>query len=1404
MGRIFYIFLLFIATSYAQHSAQDVCTVPKITDIQGNENPVIDCSYPLVGKCLQLKATAPVFREATSYSVNSVPFQPYIGFNAGIPLDANADDLYIKKISLPFNFCFFGNNFTEVVIGTNGKLSFDSKQLGNVDSPNATEQNPNTIYPKNTVFGVMQDLVFSKSDDSEIYYEIIGTAPCRKLVVNFYKGRVVGCNQTSTSQIVLSEGSNTIEVFIEDKEFPCSTAKFRNALVGIINSDGTLGYSPAGRNTGEWEAKNEAWKFSPAGAQILPELSWFNSQGQNIGKGEIISVCPEKNEIYKVQAKYPTCGNFNIVLEAQTSVTFTPDFPLAKNFMKVFCGEATYNINLNDYLPDLTPQNPDLLKFSFHNSQTEANSNINPQSLNYTLSVNKVFYVRIQNQNDANCYRTATLTLTSLAKSLLTNTAEICDVNNDGIEKNYLLSLLNTKFFPSPINGSIRYYKIFADASTNTNEILNADIRANTQFYINYTSGNCSQIFGPLTITLGAAPIVNSPINFTYTICDYKNDNKEPFELALELGPLITSDSGVEFSFFNTYEGALNNSGSIPNEIKEGKYTIYARVQNAGGCFSIAQINLDIIFTKVIANNKSVYKCFDGTEDVSIKLSDYTKEMLVEPETGITITYFLTEADAIEDENMISDSQLLTGDGSFVPNDFYIKFTDVNGCYALKILSVNLVHVIALKQDFEICDLLNDGKENAKLSNFTSALIGNQNANAIYYKNRADALAGNNPIQNLLVNSSAQIAVKITSYECFNIFDVNIKLTPTPVVAAEVNVVRNLICDNNNDGQEAIDLTKSQNKIYSGTEEVIFEYYENYDANSQQFNSVIINPKNFEVKTEATIFVKTYYPGSCFSVTQLNVKQTFLPAIVLKKAVLQKCDYEFDLNEIFTLKDAVSQLFTQSENSDLLSDMDIKFYISREAALEDDVTGLVGPSFKTLTSNVIVYAKFTSKVTSCYSIKEVSLDTYLPPKALKSTISDVCDDNLDGIYTVNLLDYTTQYVSQINANNGFTFYNNEIDSQNAVNAIDKPESYEFTSFPEKIWVRVENIANCFNIADIDITSGTQITLLNKGPFAIADVCDIGNDGTESMNLTQFQSQIYNASATFDYYQSFADLNNNANKIKNPSAYIFDENSGINKIFVKVSASNFCPEAVEINLSLKKTPIFSLQDYYICPGSSINIQPDFSNLNIVKYEWIDPAGQIVSTTNELLNAKKPGIYRINVTAENLCTFSTTFQLKEYEVPVIQKLIANANSFTVIATGSRTIVYSIDGINFQISNIFTDLPIGVTTFYVRFQDSECLGEIKQGLLLNIKNAITPNADGKNDTWFVDNLHVFEGEKSSVKIFDRYQKLIFEQESATRFEWNGQTSKRAIPTDSYWYVITLPDGRIMNGWIMVKNRN
>ena len=1400
--RVIFLVLAFLTFNLPLFG-QDFCNAVKITDHLGNEDPVIDCSYPLQGNCLQLTATYPTFFETNSYEVSSETFTPYGDFNSGTPLNADADDLFFSQIDIPFNFCYFGNNYNKVIVGSNGVLTFDSSQLGKVNYPNVEELNPSITLPKNSIFGVFSDLVFSKDDDSEVYYSIIGTAPCRKLVVNFYKGRVLGCAQTVTSQIVLSEGSNIVEVFVENKPELCSEAKFKNSLIGIINSESTVGYSPADRNSGIWTAQNEAWKFTPNGNAIIPQVSWFNTANQMVGSGQTINVCPTKNEIFTVKVSYPLCGNLNYVLQDTSAVTFASDFPLAKNFTKIFCGNNTFNVNLEDYLADLTPQNPASLNFTFHNSLGDAQNNVNPQPTNFVLSSNKVFHVRVQNQSDPNCFRTAVLNLNLISKSLLTSNIDLCDINNDNVENNYQLSLLNSKLFASPINGSIHYFLSQTDADNNINEITTANLVDNAKLYVTYKTSTCSQTFGPITINFKSSPTVNSPVDYEYATCDYLSDNTEFFPLNGVLGPLVTSDPNVKTTVYATYQDAYSGTGMPVITIKDGQYQVFVRVEDAGGCFSIATVNLKIKFTKIESKDRTEYSCFNGTDDVNINLNDYAPAMLLQLPVGITTSFFLTMADAEADRNPISNMQTITENGNLISKTFYVRFSDATACYAVKALTINLVHVIINQSQFEVCDFNNDGQENVVLFSLSSKIVGTQNATVSYFTNLADAQNNTNAITQVQVQNTTKLFVRIKSYSCSDVFEINLNLVSTPVIKTTVSVVLDSVCDNNNDGLEPFDLTNFQTEIYTGSEAVTFQYYTGYNATNNSLTGLIGNPKTFVIPKNSIVYVKVAFASGCFSVSTLNIQLNFLPVIILKSAELKKCDYEFNLNESFNLNDALPQLFAQSENTYPLGDITVSYYETQRAANAGIASTQISSTIVTIISRKVVWARFTSKTIGCYSVAPVELQTYLPPKAMNSTIGNICDANLDGLYDVDLTSFIDRMVYTPSADNYFSFFISKTDADNNTNPILNPEKYSFAPSVTRIWVRVENIPGCFDTAFIDFGLGTKITFNNGGPLSL-NACDSGNNGEENVNLTQFEKDIFAGSASFEYYPTFLDLNNDTNKIAAPTNYLFKENSGPQKIFVKVNTAGFCPGFVEINLKLKKTPMFTLTDYYFCPEGFVDIKPDLSNLDLIAFEWKNPAGEIVSTTKELKLVKTAGIYTVKVTASNNCTFTTEFNVKVYEVPVITNLMASGNSYTVIATGSKKILYSIDGINYQETNAFYNLPYGVITFYVKFEGSDCAAVIKKGLVLNIKNAFTPNDDGINDTWVIDDLNVFEGEKTNIKVFNRFKEKVFEQESASRLEWNGQTLSRVVPTDSYWYVLTLADGRVFTGWVLVKNRN
>lgn len=1394
------IFLLIVVSVFSQAPLQ-----VKVKDAPGNENFHVTCTNDLnANGCLQLHVEHPVLKQTTTYAVTSETYSPAVPLNQGTPLNANFDDVFAVKLDLPFSFCFFNQNFSELVIGSNGMVTFDVSQLNNINYPNVFWQNPDPGLPKNSIFGVYHDMVFAAGDSSEIYYSTIGTAPYRKFVINFFDGRVAGCTERSSSQIVLHETTNIIEVFIDQKLAPCPTRKFENALVGIMNNDGTLGYSPPSRNTGNWQAVQEAYKFSPTGNIIQPEVTWTNSAGQIVGSGIQANICPTQNETYTATVKFNACGNSFLTFTDDFILDFDATYPVAKDFTQNFCGNTPINVNLNDFKPNLTSQNPANFNFTFHSSLQEAQSGQNALSTSYVLNADAVFYVRIQNPAIPTCFRIAVLTLHFLTKNLISDSIAVCDTNNNGIENDYDLTLLNAQIL-SPGTTGITYHQTQSDAQNNINPVVTVNVTASTKVWVRVQDVNCVYVLGPVNFVLKPGVNANSPINYPYTMCDINADNAEPFDFALNLGPLISNQPGASFVAYSSYAAAYSATGEILGTIKKGQYAVFIRVQIPGGCFTVVQVNMNVEFTEIKANEKNEYICFNGTQDISVDLAALSANMLIQPLTVPVTAFFSTFNDASLDENPISPNQTISANGDFVTQTYFVRFEESDDCYTVRPIHVHLVHPVIASSNFSLCDFNNDNSENVTLAAFSAAIVGNQNATAAYFLNLADAQSGSNPVTNATVTGTTQLYVRITSYNCVQVYPVIFSLLSTPAVNATVNIALNNICDNNNDGGEVYNLTLSQSQVYSGSSSnVTFTYYTSYNPSTHTFSGEITDPTQFVVQGSATVYVKVKFnTNECFSAAQLNIQMTFLPVVVLNNAVLNTCDEDFNLSETFQLNDAVSQMFVPSQNTYALSDLSISYYLTSAEANAGNPVTQIGNTYTANVSTVQVWARFQSNTTGCFSVAPVQLTTYFPPKAINSTIT-VCDENLDGTYEVNLMNYTHLFIDIPNPINTFTFYLSQQDAQNGTNAITNPTNFTAQPFPPQIWVKVQNIPACDDIAVINFQFGSKVVLQNPGPFELNDVCDILNDGIENVNLTQFEQQIYSGSnATFTYYPSMADLNAGTNAIGNPSAYQYNQNTGSHIIYVKVSVPGSCPEVVSVNLSLKPTPFFDIPTLYFCPGGSLDYTVKIEGHPIISYVWTDPSGQVISTTDTITGIKTLGTYTLTVTASNGCTYTDTFEVKHYDVPVIQQLIANGNTFTVDATGSQTILYSIDGITWQSSNVFYNLPTGITTFYVKYAEGKCIVK-QEGVVLDIKNAITPNGDGFNDKWIIKNLHVFGTKMTNVKVFDRYQYLIFEQNTNTQIIWDGTISGRPVPTSSYWYVITLPDGRTFTGWVLVKNNN
>ena len=250
-------------------------------------------------------------QDTSAYEITSVNNCEFPSFLGGTPTSVETDDEWSDVIDIGFDFCFFGGTYNQLLIGSNGVVSFD---LSNANGYNGWSYDPGDTLPNSSnsslsdanIFGVAHDI--DPSVGGEINFMILGSAPQRQFVVNYTAVPLFSgaCNElTSTSQIILYESSNVIDVNIIDKPI-CPTWNDGLAVVGIQNMDDTIAYTPTNRNMGAWEASNESWRFSPSLGNPNYLFEWYDGSAL-VGTEQTITVSPETTTTYTAAITYDLC-----------------------------------------------------------------------------------------------------------------------------------------------------------------------------------------------------------------------------------------------------------------------------------------------------------------------------------------------------------------------------------------------------------------------------------------------------------------------------------------------------------------------------------------------------------------------------------------------------------------------------------------------------------------------------------------------------------------------------------------------------------------------------------------------------------------------------------------------------------------------------------------------------------------------------------------------------------------------------------------------------------------------------------------------------------------------------------------------------------------------------------------
>lgn len=333
------------------------------------------------------------------------------------------------------------------------------------------------------------------------------------------------------------------------------------------------------------------------------------------------------------------------------------------------------------------------------------------------------------------------------------------------------------------------------------------------------------------------------------------------------------------------------------------------------------------------------------------------------------------------------------------------------------------------------------------------------------------------------------------------------------------------------------------------------------------------------------------------------------------------------------------------------------------------------------------------------------------------------------------------------------------------------------------------IGSCTIPSNIELEFAPSLNVI-KDTFIL---CDDDNtiDGKTEFDLNAIKNQIF-SNLPSSYQVDFFEASTNTIlplSYTNTTAYS-------QPIFARITNIQGCYSDFQINLVVNVfDEVLVNESIGLCDGNSIIL--DAGN-GFVSYNWNTNPIQ----NSQMISVDSPGTYIVTLENGSGCFRDKIFTVVGSQIASINEIQINdftSNNSATIITTSGNYEFSLDGINYQDSNVFNNLEAGEYLVYV--QDKNGCGITTMSFyVLDYPKYFTPNDDGYNDTWQIKNLDKRGFEASKIYIFDRYGKLL-KQTSPLSQGWNGIFNGNPLPSTDYWFVLELTNGKTINGHFALK---
>lgn len=258
----------------------------------------------------------------------------------------------------------------------------------------------------------------------------------------------------------------------------------------------------------------------------------------------------------------------------------------------------------------------------------------------------------------------------------------------------------------------------------------------------------------------------------------------------------------------------------------------------------------------------------------------------------------------------------------------------------------------------------------------------------------------------------------------------------------------------------------------------------------------------------------------------------------------------------------------------------------------------------------------------------------------------------------------------------------------------------------------------------------------------------------------------------------------------------------------VTDANGCQTELETDLGyVLEIAAYAGDDLALC-RSALPWNLNGTGLNTDQFIWTNLEGDTLAKTSTLpLTALAPGLYTFVLEAGNgLCTTTDTMDVEVLPLPAVfagpDVTVFAEQPFTLggnpTATSGVALVWAPQaGSNFDTTSPNPTGTLLLTTdFVVLATDANgctATDTVRVTVIpdITISNGFTPNGDGVNDQWVIDNMELFPN--NVVSVYNRWGVAIFRAAPYVNGSaWDGTYEGKPLPVGTYYYTIELNDNR------------